>query len=99
MLSNCVAVPPGGGGAYLYNDFKGPYKTYPVKRGGNKGESAAHCILSIACFGDITVTTAADNGNISVVSSVEYEYFNLFMFYSRTKIVVYGSKSDEKKTE
>lgn len=90
MLS-CVSVPPGGGGALLYNDFKAPYKTFPVKLGNQSAESSAHCILSVACFGDISVSNIAQKKGINNVTNIEYEFFNISFLYSRTTIIVVGT--------
>ncbi|PJZ76803.1 TRL domain-containing protein [Leptospira neocaledonica] len=91
VCASCAAVPPGGGGALIYNDFRAPYKTFPVKLGTQTAESSAHCILALACFGDISVSSIAQKKGIKFVTNIEYEFFNISFFYSRTKIIIVGS--------
>lgn len=95
VITQCVAVPPGGGGAYFINKFKAPYKTFPFKQGEIEGKSSAQCLLSLFCWGDATVTKAARESNIKYVTNIEYEYFNVFIFYSKTTIIVWGKESEK----
>ncbi len=94
---HCVSVPPGTGGSYLYNDFKSTYLTFQIPQGDFIGTSVGECYASMVCLGDTTVTTAAKAGGIDTVTSVEYRYYTLFIFYSRTTVIVHGNKKEIKK--
>ncbi|GIX42573.1 MAG: hypothetical protein KatS3mg129_2306 [Leptospiraceae bacterium] len=93
LIQSCAAIPPGGGGGYLYNDFSGPYILIDKqleKKELKESRSIGRCILSLVCWGDITISNTAIKGNIREIKYVEYEYYNIAIFYSSTTIVVKG---------
>jgi hypothetical protein len=94
---HCVSVPPGTGGSYMYNDFKSTQLTFQVPQGDLMGSSSGECYASMVCLGDTTVSSAAKAGGIDIVSSVEYRYFSIFIFYSKTTTIVHGNKKDPTK--
>ena len=92
ILSSCVSVPPGTGGTYFYNDFSSPHILFNIPQGEEVGSTEGACYLSLVCIGDTRVSTAAKNSGIKTVSAVEYRFQSILFFYSKTTLIVYGSK-------
>ena len=82
-------VPPRGA---LYSDMDAPLDidVDNTKITGKRGESSTHCILGLVSYGDASIRTAAENGQIKTVEHVDYEFFNIFFFYQKFTTVVYG---------
>lgn len=90
-LTQCVVFPPAQSGGYLFNDFQANFITFPNQEGKEEGRSEGTCILSLVCTGDTSVSTAAQNGKIRKISSVEYRLTSFLFFYSRTTVIVKGT--------
>ncbi|MCZ8342462.1 MAG: hypothetical protein O9301_05480 [Leptospira sp.] len=89
-LSACVSVPPATGGALFYNDYESNYLTFQDQQGPLTGTSDATCYAMLVCLGDTSIYTAAKSVEIKKISSVEYRYKSIFIFYSKTTIIVKG---------
>lgn len=73
--------------------FKAPLTTEfngtPI--GTKVGKSTCTSFMALVTSGDCSVKTAAQNGGITKINFVEYEYTNHFFFlYQTTTTVVYG---------
>ncbi len=89
--TGCVVFPPANAGGYIFNDFQANFITFPNQDGKEEGRSEGTCLLSLICTGDTSVSTAAANGKIKKISSVEYRLTSFLFFYSKTTIIVKGS--------
>jgi len=58
--------------------------------GSQKGESSAHNVMMLVGWGDCSIDAAARNGKIKLIKNVDYEMFNVFIFYQRFTTIVYG---------
>ena len=58
--------------------------------GSLKGEASAHSVMMLVGWGDCSIDSAAENGNIKLVKNVDYDLFSIFIFYQRFTTVVYG---------
>ena len=87
--AGCVS--PGGGGGILLNSYTGPFQVTNNTTTTKKGESSVYCMLALVCFGDAGIATAAQEGEISKVATVDYSYFSLLgPVFNSTTIIVTG---------
>lgn len=61
-------------------------KVKPLKEGISECES----LLSLFAFGDCTVNTAMEDGNITKVHSINHEATDVYFFYSSYTTIVKG---------
>jgi hypothetical protein len=89
MLTGCAmapVIPPRG---ILFTDQKAPlFGGREV--GGKEGRASAYCVLCLFGWGDCSVTAAARDADISHVKMMNYEMFNIFIFYQRYTTIVCG---------
>ncbi len=62
----------------------------PNKLGAKHGESCAKSVLGIVTWGDASAATAAKNGGISMVSSVDNSYLNVLGVFAKYCAAVSG---------
>ena len=55
-----------------------------------RGESCATSVLGIVTTGDASVATAAKNGGITKVASVDHQFQNILGIYAKYCVVVSG---------
>jgi hypothetical protein len=55
------------------------------------GTSTCSSILGLFAFGDCSVNTAKQNGNITKVNSVDHEAISYYVFYSSYSTIVRGN--------
>ncbi len=76
-------VPPGA-----VTVASGPFAVTPNQGGSKEGAATAHGILGIVSFGDSSTSTAAINGDISKIRTVDVKALNIFgIYYSYTTVV------------
>ena len=59
--------------------------------GDKQGEACMQNILGLAAFGDSSVSTAAKNGGVTQVGSVDESTFRVLFFYTKTCTIVTGT--------
>ncbi|MDR2982174.1 MAG: TRL-like family protein [Puniceicoccales bacterium] len=87
VLSGC-ATPDTWGGLYSANTGHHIQAT-DNKIGSKKGESKLTNIIGIA-EGDISLATAAANGGVTKIATVDIKVKNILSIYSETTLVVTG---------
>lgn len=90
LVVGCVAVPPGGGGALVVNSYTTPHIVFPVVQGSITAEATARCVMSSVCWGNISPYSIAKDHGIEVITSTDYRYFSVFIFFSSTTLIVHG---------
>ncbi|GBF44645.1 TRL-like family protein [Leptospira ellinghausenii] len=93
-MNACVAVPPGGGGAFVYNDYTTIHTVFPIPQGELTASSTARCYLSLVCLGNISPHSIAIKNGIEIITAIDYEYTNINIFYSSTTLIVHGRKKN-----
>ena len=79
-------VPPAG---WVYNSQQSPL--FPGKETGSKvGTSKSICILGLVGVGDASINAAANNGGITQIKHMDYDYFNVLGVYQRYTTIVRG---------
>ena len=64
---------------------------YATENAGSKyGSSCAFTILGLVALGDGSVETAAANGGVTTIKSIDLESFSILFFYGRLCTVVRG---------
>ena len=96
-LTSCAAGGAGGWHArgFLYSDTKSPAWDLEVQSESTAtrsvGKATCVSILGLIATGDCTVETAKKDGNITKVSSVQFDYKNILGVYAETTTKVYGN--------
>lgn len=94
-------VPPGGG---IYTHYRAPLQTEFANDGlgtnvspsRKHGESDSRYIWIPLYFpftfgfGDASIESAAQRGNISTIHYADYEYTSVLSIFAETKVIVYG---------
>jgi hypothetical protein len=68
-----------------------PLDTDGSSIGSKEGEASAYSLLGWITMGDASVRTAAAQGDIKEVTSVDYEKVNLLGIYARFTVLVTGN--------
>lgn len=84
-----VKTPVGMGGAYT--GVEGPVTATSNDVGTSVGSAGATNILGILAIGDASINTAANSGNISEISHVDYKTTSVLGLFVSHKVYVYGS--------
>jgi hypothetical protein len=72
----------------IYTNASGPLAVTANQGGTKEGRATAKGVLGIVSFGDGSAKTAAINGGISKIKTVDVESFNVLgIYYSYTTIV------------
>ncbi len=94
-LSSCSTAlltaksPVGVGG--IYTGVEGPITATSADVGTNVGKGSAVNILGIIAVGDASINTAANSGNISEISHVDYKTTSVLGLFVSHEVYVYGS--------
>lgn len=93
LLGGCgyvaPVVPPGG---LFYSNVKAPIDVdaATTAMSSKSGSSESASVLGLFAWGDASITSAAQNGGLSTVNHVDYEYFNVLFIYQKFTTKVYG---------
>ncbi|MBI5788082.1 MAG: hypothetical protein HZA78_04415 [Candidatus Schekmanbacteria bacterium] len=91
-ITGCASV--GGNGSYAIgmwvSDVKLPGHTTANSAGAKVGTSECTSILGVVANGDASIDTAARNGGITKIKSVDYKVFSVLGIYAKLTTVVTG---------
>ncbi len=88
FLSGCAMQPTH---AMVYSNATSPYMATSAEAGSKVGESETCTnVLGLIATGDCSISTAAKNGGIKTVSTVDWKGTNILGFYSTGKTIVTG---------
>ncbi len=88
LFSGCAVNPTH---AIIYTNTTGPYQATSAKAAGKVGESETCTnILGIIATGNCSIANAAKQGNITNVSTVNWQHTNFLGIYSSGKTIVTG---------
>lgn len=90
LVSGCgsAAFPVNG---VLFTQAKGPVTATSNGSGSKEGRAECVSYLSLVALGDCSVETAAKNGGISQIKSVDSDVFNILGLYTKYTTVVKGN--------
>jgi hypothetical protein len=83
-----VMPPPG----WIYSDIKAPIDTDAQTNaiGPRMGSASTTSILGLLSWGDASVATAVQDGNLSNVNHLDYEFLNILFVYQKFTVNAYG---------
>jgi len=89
-LYQAPVVPPGG---FLFSNTKAPMDidVEKTEMGTKVGEASTISVLSLFSFGDCSINSAAQNGNLQTVNHVDYGYTNVLGIYQSFTTIAYGN--------
>ncbi len=58
--------------------------------GSKMGKSSSICVLALFSFGDASISTAAQHGNIDIVKHADYRYLSVLGLFQSFTTIVYG---------
>ena len=90
--SGCMTAPVVPPMAFIYTGIQAPLDVdfHLTKIATKRGESSSMCILGMVAVGDASSRTAAENGNIAIITTADYSYTNILGIYQGYKTIVYG---------
>ena len=89
FLGGCLASTPVVGVAMTM--VQGPITATTLDQSARTGRSCAYSILGLVAWGDASINTAKNAGQIKQVASVDFETFNLLGMYGTFCTVVRGN--------
>lgn len=85
-LSSCASL----GMGTIFTDATLPITATSNTVGSKAGKSEATNYLGLIMTGDAGINAAAKDGNISKISHVDYEVYNILGLFAKMTTVVYG---------
>jgi hypothetical protein len=78
--------------AFVYTNVQAPLDADhdETQLGTKRGVASTQNVLGIVSWGDASTSTAAQNGNVSVIRHADYEFYNVLGVYSRFTTIVRG---------
>ncbi len=90
LFSGCAMTVGTPATGFLYTDAQGPGHAATPNKIAKTGTSTCTSVLGLLASGDCSISTAAKNGGISKVSTVDYKVKNILGIYATTEIIVTG---------
>jgi hypothetical protein len=93
LVSGCAGFAFSGRGVpmgTLYADASSNEQVTENGLASKRGEACATSILGLVTTGDASVATAAKNGGITKVASVDHQFQNMLGFFAKYCVVVSG---------
>ena len=86
FFGGCLAYTPVAG--VVVTSAQGPITATTLEQGARTGRSCAYSILGLVAWGDASINTAKNVGQIKQVASVDFDTFNLLGIYGSFCTVV-----------
>lgn len=90
MLSGCAKTVGAPGTGSIVVAGQGPGVVGGAAVGVKNGKTSCSSILGLISTGDCSIASAAKNGGIQKISTVDYDVFTLLGLYSKTTTMVTG---------
>lgn len=90
LFSGCARTVGAPGAGSIVVAGQGPGVVGSATVGVKNGETSCTSILGLIATGDCSIASAAKNGGIQKISTVDYDVFTLFGLYSKTTTMVTG---------
>ena len=89
-FSGCAMTVGSPATGFLYTQAKGPGLAATPHALMKEGRSTCQSILGMIAMGDCSISTAAKNGGITKVASVDYDVSNILGIIAKTTVIVSG---------
>lgn len=78
--------------AFVYTGIKAPLDVDADNTAitGKRGTASTINVLGLVAMGDASVKAAAEDGGITKVEHMDYEFFNVLFVFSKYTTIVYG---------
>ncbi len=88
LLSGC-----GGGhlGGAIYSDYTAPTTATSSSNASKEGQAVCTSILGLVAIGDCSIDTAAKNGSVSTIKSVDSKVWSILGIYTTVTTIVKGN--------
>jgi hypothetical protein len=90
LMSGCAMTVGSPATGFVYTKAKGPGHAATPNAMVKTGEATCTSILGIVANGDCSISTAAKNGGITKVATVDYDVTNVLYLYATTTVIVTG---------
>lgn len=89
-FSGCAMTVGSPATGFIYTDAKGPGHMTENTIGSKVGTTTCSSILGIVASGDCSIQTAAKNGGIKKVATVDFKVNNVLGLFASTEVIVTG---------
>lgn len=89
-FSGCAMTVGSPATGFILNSAKGPGHAATPHKIMKEGRSTCQSILGLVASGDCTISTAAKNGGITKVATVDFDVSNILGIFAKTTIIVTG---------
>lgn len=91
MMSGCMAYTQAPVMGAIYTGVKAPIVATSNTSDSKMGRATCKSILGLVALGDCSIATAAKDGGISHVKSVDYEATSILGIYAESTTIVTGN--------
>lgn len=89
-LTGCFAAATAPATGLIYTSAAAPVTATASETGSKTGEATVSSILGLFATGDASIATAAKNGGITKIKTVDYKAFSVLGIYATYTVVVTG---------
>ena len=92
IFAGCYSTPVMPPTGLIYSNISAPTSLSIGGQdlGARRGESSCKALLGIAAWGDCSAKAAADDGNITQIKQLDYEFYNFLIIWQSLTTVAYG---------
>jgi hypothetical protein len=90
LFSGCAASVQSPALGAIYTDAKAPITATSNELGDKVGQAEVTSVLGLVATGDASIQKAAENGNITKISHVDYHSENILGIFATYTVTVYG---------
>ena len=90
IIVNC-ASPGMGPEGFIFTNSKIGFYGNQISNSNKKGESCSHSVLGLIAFGDSSINSAATNGGINKVNSLNFSTFSILGIHASLCAEVNGN--------
>ncbi|MEQ8820102.1 MAG: TRL-like family protein [Sumerlaeia bacterium] len=93
VLAGCYSAPVMPPPGMIYQDTKSiiDVDAQSTQMSSRSGSAESVSYLGLVALGDCSLTTAAQNGGVSTVNQVDYQFFNVLGIYQKFTTIAYGN--------
>ena len=98
LLASCALTPVAPPRGLMFTNQSAPLFN-ASETGSVKGTASAYNILFLVGWGDCSIKTAATNAGITKIKNIDYDLSNIFIFYQKFTVTVYGETAESAKDQ
>lgn len=92
VFAGCYSTPIMPPTGVIFSSIKAPESLSISGQdlGARRGAASCKALLGMFAWGDCSAKAAADDGNITQIKQLDYEFFNFLIFWQSLTTVAYG---------